>query len=425
MTFLRSPTLRVFLKGYLLFGVVVIAAAIGLYTLELTRKLERQSEWMTSLVASVAGPVLFSENPDAGQQQQLRRVIEEVDFPFVFTDLQGRPIIWNPDRIGIALPDSYAAILRADLDHPTDPALVELLELVQEFDSKRDPIAVSISGRPQVLGYLHYGGSRLSQQLIWMPWLEALLLLAFMGIVFVAFRNMKRSEYRSVWVGMAKETAHQLGTPLTSLNGWLALLAERRLTSDQTGEEGAAGMDPQQIVAELQRDAERLGKVSARFSQVGSRPRLSPGRVDEIVSGVCNYFRTRLPHLATKVELIPRIEETPPAPINAQLLDWAVENLIKNALDALDKGRGVLEVSCRYDAEEDWIEILVNDNGKGMSAVVKDRVFQPGFSTKQRGWGMGLVLVRRIVDEYHGGQIDIPRTVEGEGTCFRIRLRTR
>jgi two-component system, NtrC family, sensor histidine kinase KinB len=425
LTLLRSPTLRAFLKGYLLLGIVLIAAVIGFYTLELTNRLEDQSEWTTSLVASIAGPVLFSENPDPRQQQQLRQVIEAVDFPFVFTDLRGRPIIWNPDRIGVPLPESYAAILGADLENPADPGLIKLLAMVRDFDRQRDPIDVSGPGDERILGRLHYGGSRLSQQLIWMPWLEAVLLLSFTGIVFIAFRNMKASEYRSVWVGMAKETAHQLGTPLTSLNGWLAILAEREHAPSSEAAETATDMDTRQILSELQRDAERLGKVSERFSQVGGKPRLSPGRVDETVSNVCNYFRTRLPHLATKVELKTKIEETPLAPINAQLLDWAVENLIKNALDALDKGRGVVELRCHYDSQEDWIEILVTDNGRGMSSAVKDRVFHPGFSTKQRGWGMGLALVRRIVDEYHGGRIDIARTVEGEGTSFRIRLRPR
>jgi hypothetical protein len=418
--------LRAFLKGYLLLGIVLITTAIGLYTLRLTRRLEKQSEWTTAMVASIAGPVLFSENPNPDQQQLLRRVIDEVDFPFVFTDLAGRPIIWNPDRVGVPLPQSYADILEADPEHPKSQDLVRLLEIIRRFDASREPIGVPGPGGA-VLGQLHYGRSRLTQRLVWVPWLEAVLLVAFMGVVFVAFRNMKRSEYRSVWVGMAKETAHQLGTPLTSLSGWLTLLAERARQPDELPAPagGSSQMGTEQIVAELQRDAERLAKVSARFSQVGSTPHLSLGRVDETVRGVCNYFRTRLPHLAKKVELVTEIEETPLAPINAQLLDWAVENLVKNALDALDKGRGVIEVRCRHDSQEDWIEILVTDNGRGMSAKVRDRVFDPGFTTKQRGWGMGLVLVRRIVDEYHRGRIDIPRSVEGEGTCFRIRLRPR
>lgn len=425
MTSIPRPTLRANLKGYILAGLVLIVVAIGAYTVHITGRLERQSELVTSLVAGLAGPALFSENPDPVQQRQLREVIEVVDFPFVFTDRQGRPIIWNPDRVGVDLPESYADILEADLEDPQDPDLVRLLEKIESLDREQEPIDVLGPGGTGVLGKLHYGSSSLTQQLLWMPWLEAALLVAFMGAVLLAFRNMKRSEQRSIWVGMAKETAHQLGTPLTSLNGWLTLLADREGRTAVPADEGAAAMDSSQILAELQRDAERLGKVSARFSQVGSQPRLTLARVDEAVTSVCNYFRTRLPHLATKVELETHVEETPPAPINVQLLDWAVENLIKNALDAVDKGRGVIEVRCRYDEREDWIEILVSDNGRGMSNAVREQVFLPGFSTKQRGWGMGLALVERIIVEYHAGRIDIPRSVEGEGTTFRIRLRPR
>lgn len=409
------------LKGYLLAGLVVIALVIGVTTIRLANELEMQAELTTQLIAELAGPVLFSETPDLRAQRKLQQVIEAVDFPFIFTDLDGRPIIWNPRQVGVPLPESLRDILEADLENPTDPGMRRLLELVDEFDRERPPVPLAAPGGTGTSGLLHYGGSRITGRLVLLPWLEAALIVAFMGAVLLAFRNMKRSEQRSIWVGMAKETAHQMGTPLTSLSGWLALLRD-----DDALERVRAsrGTTREQILAEVENDVERLGKVSARFSQIGSRPKLVPGRVDEVVRGTCDYFRARLPHLGKQVTLEVSIEEMPEVPIAPQLLDWAVENLLKNGLDAIDKDVGILQVTC-VSTPDRSVEISVQDNGKGMSASLQRRVFDPGFSTKQRGWGMGLALVRRIVEEVHGGRIDVPWSEESKGSRFRIRIPVR
>jgi two-component system, NtrC family, sensor histidine kinase KinB len=412
----RLPSLRGMLKGYLLAGLVVISLMIGVATVHLTRELEAQAELTTQLIAEIAGPVLFSETPDVRAQRKLQQVIEAVDFPFIFTDVQGRPIIWNPRQVGVPLPESLRDVLEADLENPTDPGVRRLLELIEQFDRERDPVPLAAPGGMGTSGLLHYGSSRITGRLVWLPWLEAGLIIAFMGAVLLAFRNMKRSEQRNIWVGMAKETAHQMGTPLTSLEGWLALLQDEHALAAPQGT-----TTREQVLAAIADDVERLGKVSARFSQIGSRPKLAPGRVDEVVQRSCDYFRARLPHLGKQVRIETRIEELAEVPIAPQLLDWAVENLLKNGLDAIDKDVGKLEVSCRANGEG-WIEIVVRDNGKGMSAALQRRVFDPGFSTKQRGWGMGLALVRRIVEEVHRGRIDIPWSVEGEGSAFRIRI---
>lgn len=415
----RRLTLRLFLKGYLLVGLVVIAVVIGWFSFRLTRELERQAQLTTSLIARVTGPVLFSETPDRGNQEQLRRVIEEVDFPFVFTDVAGRPILWNPEQLGIPLPESLADLLHSDPEHPTDPDLRRVLLRVAAFDAEHPPIPLEGPGESGViLGRLHYGNSSLMTRIQWMPWLEAALIVAFMGVVLLAFRQMKRSEQRNIWVGMAKETAHQMGTPLTSLTGWLALLRdEDALRSAETSGE----TDRDQVLTEVQHDVDRLSRVSSRFSQIGSQPKFVETRVDELVERACDYFRTRLPHLGKQVVIESRIEAVAAVPASPQLLDWAVENLLKNALDAIDKQQGRIVAECRR-TEAGIIEILVSDNGKGMAPGVQERVFDPGFSTKQRGWGMGLALVRRIVVEYHHGRIEVLRSVEGEGTTFRIQL---
>ncbi len=410
---------RTRLRGVLLLGLVVIGVSIGAYTVFVTDELERQADLTTRLVATIAGPVLFSETPDLEEMERLRDVVDEVAFPFVFTDREGRPYIWNERQVGVPLPESLGDILQADLENPSDPDLRRVLALVEEYDRDRDPIPLYGPGGENVVGYLHYGPSRLTTQLVWIPWLEALLILSFMGAVLIAFRNLKSSEQRSIWVGMAKETAHQMGTPLTSLNGWLTLLRDPESRAAAV-ERQPGGLD--RVFDEIQEDVDRLGKVSSRFSQIGSRPQLRPGNVDEVLRNTVEYLEARLPHLGKQVVIETRIESVPPAPISEPLLDWAIENLLKNGLDAIDKDQGRLELVCRHDAEAERIEILVSDNGRGMASSVRERIFDPGFSTKQRGWGMGLALVRRIVEEVHAGRIDVVRSVEGEGSTFRLWL---
>jgi len=345
----------------------------------------------------------------------LREVIEELDFPFVFSDADRRPLIWNARQVGVPLPGSYEEVRTASLGEDAPPWIRRLQERMAEFDADHDPLPLRRPDLAEPVGWMHYGESRLSRELLYVPAIEAALVFVFMGTVLVAFRFMKRSEQRSIWVGMAKETAHQMGTPLTSLNGWLALLRDEDSL-------GRGGPDRDQVLVEIAHDVERLGKVSDRFGQIGSRPRRRPARVDELVERTCEYFRQRAPHLGKRGDIVSEIGPCPEIPVSPQLLDWAVENLIKNALDALDKDQGIVRVRCEHDATRHLIEIEVTDNGRGMGKAAQQRVFDPGFSTKASGWGMGLALVRRIVEEYHRGQVDLVRSVEGEGTTFRIRI---
>ncbi len=409
---LRGPTFRALLRAYLLSGLVIIATIVAFFTVRISRQVDEQAQLTTGLLASIVAETIFSATPDSLKLAPLSEAIHNVAFPFVVTDRQGRPVIWNVDQVGVPLPESFSHVQ----GETEDPDIARVRELTVAYDRRRAPIPVTAPGGGVALGQLHFGESALSRQLLWMPWLGMMLIVAFMGVALLAFRNMKRSEQRSIWVGMAKETAHQMGTPLTSANGWLALLREEELDE--------VAMTPSELVRELQSDVDRLSKVSARFSQIGSRPKRRLERVDGLVTQVCRYFQRRLPHLGKRVQIVEQIEEVPLAPINLELLDWALENLVKNALDAIDKEDGVVTVSCRR-SSDDWIELLVDDNGKGMTSTVAKRVFEPGFTTKPRGWGMGLVLVHRIIVEYHEGHIQVSRSVPGEGTCMRVLLPTR
>jgi hypothetical protein len=299
------------------------------------------------------------------------------------------------------------------------PEVRRLREIAAALDRKAPPIPVVRLGQPGVLGFVHYGEPPLVRQLRWIPYLEFAVILALLVFGFAGFQSLMAGEQRSLWAGIAKETAHQLGTPLSSLLGWTALLRER------TAEGTATPAAIEEIAGEMERDLDRLTKVASRFGQVGSVPALREGDVTEVVSGVVAYFRLRLPHLGSQIEIGERYEPVPRVLFHRELLEWVVENLLRNAIDATDKWNGRIEVSLGWDRPGREVVLRVKDNGRGMTAGERRRAFQPGFSTKRRGWGLGLALARRVIREYHQGRIFIAESVPGEGTTMVVALRVR
>ena len=231
------------------------------------------------------------------------------------------------------------------------------------------------------------------------------LIAVFVVVIFVAFRSVKQGEQNRVWVGLAKETAHQLGTPTSSLLGWIEYLREQPID--------------QMAVDEMQKDLAHLMKVVDRFSKIGSETPLTTASLNDVVGGAVQYFRKRVPRNVT-IEYngftIDRVE----ADINLALFEWVVENLMKNALDAL---QGCGTISVNISADKRYVYIDVSDTGKGIPKSKWKRIFEPGYTTKTRGWGLGLSLSRRIVEEYHKGRIAVINSEVGHGTTFRITLK--
>ena len=268
--------------------------------------------------------------------------------------------------------------------------------------------------------YIHYGNSALVQRVSRAPvWLiGAVLLFALVG--YIGLRNIRRSEQRSIWVGMAKETAHQLGTPLSSLAGWLELMRGELESAVAAGDrERAARLD--QMLGEMQKDLGRLTQIASRFSQIGSIPELKPGDVQAVLMETVNYFKSRGPQFG-RHQIEVEFGELVPVPLNAELLNWAFENLYKNAVDAMGGKAGIIRIRAGLRPEGDTVQISFQDEGRGIAPENIERVFQPGFSTKKRGWGLGLTFVRRIVEEYHKGKISIVHSAPGEGTTFELLL---
>lgn len=251
--------------------------------------------------------------------------------------------------------------------------------------------------------HIYYGQSLLLQRLAWFPYVQLGVVTVFLLVALLALLSTKRAEQNKVWVGLTKETAHQLGTPISSLMAWMAVMRE-------THPDDA-------LIDEMEADVRRLEMVAERFSEIGSAPKLHPETVGPIVERVAEYIARRIPK-SVKLTVDLR-DESELIPISAPLVEWVVEVLCKNAADAMP---GVGQIGISGGKVGDRYVIDVADTGKGIERKHHKTVFRPGFTTKQRGWGLGLSLAKRIIEEYHHGRIYVLRSAPGEGTVFRIEL---
>jgi NtrC-family two-component system sensor histidine kinase KinB len=269
--------------------------------------------------------------------------------------------------------------------------------------------------------YIHYGSSDLVNRISLAPVVQIGVLLLFLLVGYIGYRNIKRSEQRSIWVGMAKETAHQLGTPLSSLSGWLELM-RNEIDGESVGQREERLARIGQMVGEMEEDMRHLNQIASRFSQIGSIPELVLTDVGGVLEETIEYFRHRGPQFGRHDISIERQDGARSILLNAELLSWAFENLFKNAIDAMDGQTGAIQIHLVEMPEDGSVQITFRDDGRGIEPENIKRVFEPGFSTKKRGWGLGLAFVRRIIEEYHGGRISVVQSVSGEGTTFEIVL---
>jgi K+-sensing histidine kinase KdpD len=250
--------------------------------------------------------------------------------------------------------------------------------------------------------YLFYRESVILKRLSIYPYVQLSVIIAFIIVSYLAFSASRKAEQNKVWVGLSRETAHQLGTPTSSLMAWVELLREKEISPA--------------IIDELDKDVKRLEMITERFSNIGSQPVLIASDLNDIIGNVVQYMKTRIP---TTVSLHFKKTASIQAPINPNLFGWVIENLIKNALDAISNN-GIIEVLLTTEKGKAFID--VKDNGKGIPRADFKNVFKPGFTTKSRGWGLGLSLARRIVEQYHKGKIMVLQSELGKGTTFRIIL---
>lgn len=405
----------------------VLVAGVFVFSHLMVQRLSEEVTTTSGVLArfNAEASVLATRDPDV--RRIFSEVVESLDFPIIITDTTGVPRAWQdvgvPHRqVGEDVLDSLSAGLAVSGTMTT--LIDELRANVAQLDRRHKPIAVWQTRPDSVLiGYVHYGEPAVMARLRWMPFMAVggtgvLLLLGLSGLA-----SIRQAEKRTIWVGMAKETAHQLGTPLSSLMGWVELLRGHAETPTQ-GEVRIPAPELAETLDDMERDIERLSKVAQRFSHIGSAPQLQLQDVAPVVREAVQYVRRRIPQSQGVIEIRERYDEVPPINLNRELLEWAVENLISNALSALDKKPGVIEVSLERRAQTEEVEIVVTDNGRGMSREEQRKAFEPGYTTKRRGWGLGLALARRVVEEYHAGRIGIRHSAPGEGTAMVIRFPT-
>ncbi|MEX0994336.1 MAG: HAMP domain-containing sensor histidine kinase [Balneolaceae bacterium] len=287
-------------------------------------------------------------------------------------------------------------------------------ELIDYFASIHDPIPITIGfDQLQQTQYVYYGESQTVQYLRYFPYIQFGLLALLLGIGYTTYKSITRSEQSNLWVGMTKEAAHQLGTPISSLYGWIVLLKEK------VGDNRESGA----IIHEIENDITRLRGIAERFNKIGSEPELKKMRIVPIIDQVISYMERRLPQLGKKVEVRRSIETNAEVEVNPELFQWAVENLIKNAMDAIRENSDHAYVAISVRQLEDELYIDIEDSGSGIERKRISEIFKPGYSTKKRGWGLGLSLTKRIIEDYHKGHLTILRSRPNHGTTVRITMK--
>jgi signal transduction histidine kinase len=307
-------------------------------------------------------------------------------------------------------PEDYKNINKADLITDSDERTQFLHKEIERMKEQHDPILVTLAQQDTIYGYkyIYYENSFLLSQLKYYPYIQLLVIAIFGVITFLILNYLRRSEQNMVWVGLAKETAHQLGTPLSSLMAWSEYFKE--IYPDQ-----------KETLYEFDKDVDRLRTITDRFSSIGSEPQLEERNIAETIDDIVSYLEKRLPS-KVKITTTSFPNKNIHGWINTSLFAWVIENLCKNAADAMD-GSGNIHIQILL-ANEGQIAIDVKDSGKGIpKSKIKD-IFRPGFTTKKRGWGLGLTLVKRIVEQYHEGKIFIKDSELNKGTTFRIYLKS-
>jgi len=371
-------------KTYLIFIAMAIVSASLYYTSILAGKLAGEEK---KKVQQVVEGIKALNSPNAGGQDVsfISSFIEEnTTIPLIITDEEGRI---NSFR---------------NIDTSRTRNVPQLLqEKIKEYRNKHAPIVSDFGiGR----NYVYYGDSYLLTQLRYFPYFQLAIICLFLLVVLIALSSAHRSIQNQVWVGLSKETAHQLGTPLSSIQAWMELLKEHDVNEE--------------AVEEMQKDLDRLKLVADRFSKVGSAPQLEEEDLIIRLQSMVDYMQKRSPKKVT-ISMHTNEQEIP-VYISGPLFDWVIENLIRNALDAM-AGKGNIDIKVTNSLQQVVIDVC--DDGKGIARHQVKKIFNPGFTTKKRGWGLGLSLSKRIIEKYHHGSLFVKSSEVGKGTTFRIILR--
>lgn len=388
--------------GIIIF-MVMSMAVVGVflyYSDSLVRDLAQQERARMEIWANATREIVKSagnesDQADSSTMDFLMSIIEDnSNIPVLLTDGDGNIMMHRNFNLPEP-PDPTAPLFISERNEKFLRAKLDKMLLT--------PNVIEIDMGEGERQYLYYEDSSLLKALNYYPYIQVIVLIVFIAIVYFAVSSTKRAEQNKIWVGLSKETAHQLGTPISSLMAWIELL-------------DAQGTD-KEIINEMDKDLKRLSTIASRFSKIGSRPTMEAGDLNTAMANAAGYMSTRI---SRRIKLTTVPSPVPlPVRLSTPLIEWVMENLIKNAVDATS-GSGTITITAFPEKGSAVIE--VSDTGKGISKKMQRHIFNPGFTTKERGWGLGLTLSRRIIEEYHDGHIFIKRSELGVGTTFTIEV---
>lgn len=371
------------LKLAFIFTAILIAIASVVVSDMLIKNLA-QEERQKIEVWSEATRVMTSENPSLNMNLILKIIQGNNSIPVILCNEKDSVLSYNNLAVPEKAPDLF------------------LQKKVRELKGKNLPIVIDMEDG--TFQYLYYDDSTILKRLLIYPYAQLSVVFIFILLAFLALASTKKAEQNKVWVGLSKETAHQLGTPISSLIAWVEYLRTKEI-------------DPS-LLNEMEKDVKRLEMIAERFSKIGSNPDPTPVDINASVRGALDYMQTRI---SSKVKVHLHLAGHPvEVLVNDALFAWVIENLTKNAVDAME-GQG--EITYLIEEREKTVRIDISDTGKGIPKSKFKTVFNPGYTTKKRGWGLGLSLVKRIIESYHGGKIFVKSSESGKGTTFRIELR--
>ena len=377
-------------KLMLFMAAVIIGSASILYTNYSVDKLDQEERKKIELWAEATYQLANSGMGPVNNALATRIIQENSTIPIILTNEVGEII--GSRNVHEAL----------DLDAK------HLQMHLERMKNAHNPIQIEVKMNNEVIltQYLYYEDSYLLKQLRYYPALQLLVIFLFILVSYIAFSRSRRSEQNQVWAGMAKETAHQIGTPLSSIMAWIEILRRKP--------------DLDNITTELDKDVKRLETITERFSKIGSKPKLQMVNISDVLMNTVSYLQHRLSDKVT-ITLNKEISELY-IPLNAVLFEWVIENICKNAVDAM-KGEG--QISINLFETDDYIKIHISDTGKGISKNAFKSIFKPGFTSKKRGWGLGLSLTKRIIEDYHSGRIYVKSSEINKGSTFCISMHKR
>ena len=377
-------------KLMLFMGAVIIGSASLLYTNYLVDKIDQEERKKIELWAEATYQLANSGMGPVNNALATRIIQENSTIPIILTNEVGEIIGSRNIHESINLDSKH------------------LQNHLERMKNEHDPIQIEVKMNNEIIltQYLYYEDSYLLKQLRYYPALQLLVIFLFILVSYIAFSRSRRSEQNQVWAGMAKETAHQIGTPLSSMMAWVEMLREKP--------------DLDNITIELDKDVKRLETITERFSKIGSKPKLEMINISDVLMNTVNYLQNRL---SDKVAISINTENPQlNIPINAILFEWVIENICKNAVDAM-KGEG--QISIDLFETNDYLKIHISDTGKGIPKNAFKSIFKPGFTSKKRGWGLGLSLTKRIIEDYHSGRIYVKSSEINKGSTFCISMHKR